>query len=300
MTNYEYPKIDRKDLALDFAIRDAKILSGTTEYGYKIEERVPYYNYMSKNTWEKFLQDMSPLHQAQFRDADGGELDEYKKRGKTVPPKMASYGSSSRFLYGLSERIPGFHFEKLLPTRVGGTANLDGYLIRNNQDIFIEAKCREIYSANKNKISSVYFKLYKYIAGKTRTTRKFEYDEKLNIFTIDGKVVKHCDIKQLICHFLAICANILENGANRNVKFIYLIFNPNKNTDFTKCEKVKKYKEEILKDYNDAITYNDLNWLFDIIMDYQAEHLKINKPSDYRFEFELMDQDRYKEMFICQ
>ena len=142
-----------KATALDFAIRDGQ---EELDYGYEISGKSPYNNYLSNDDWKRFIDSMSPLHLAQYNDADGGELKEKSGRWGINPPKMASFGSSSRLIYECSKSIPGFSFEKQLPTRVGHTANLDGYLCQPEEDVFVEAKCREIYSSHLNqKISLV-------------------------------------------------------------------------------------------------------------------------------------------------
>ena len=151
-----------KATALDFAIRDCQ---NEYECGYEIGGKL-YNNYLSKEAWGKFLNSMSDLHRAQYYDADGGELIEKKGRWGLYPPKMASFGSSSRLIYECSKSIPGFYFEKQLPTRVGHTANMDGYLSRPEEDLFVEAKCREIYFSHLNqKVSLVYEDLYEYIVN---------------------------------------------------------------------------------------------------------------------------------------
>ena len=136
-------KIDSKEKALDYAIRDLEINGDISKYGYVVDDRHREH-YMSNKTWKSFLEKMAKLHRAQFNDGDGGELEEKKERYGIYPRKMASYGSSSRMIYNYSYTIAGFEFEKQLPTRVGHTANLDGYLFTDDKDIYIEAKCREI------------------------------------------------------------------------------------------------------------------------------------------------------------
>ena len=95
------PSID-KATALDFAIRDGQNKFG---YGYEISGKSPYNNYLSNDDWKRFIDSMSPLHFAQYNYADGGELIEKSGRWGLNPPKMASFGSSSRFIYESSKSI---------------------------------------------------------------------------------------------------------------------------------------------------------------------------------------------------
>ena len=297
--------IDNPATALDFAIRDAQNVYG---YGYLIPgKEKPYYNYLSNQEWDEFKKSMSALHHAQYKDADGGELEEKNGRYGLVPPKMASFGSSSRLIYESSKDVPNFSFEKLLPTRVGHTANLDGYLGTKDKDIFVEAKCREIYSSHANqKISVAYKDLYDKIH---QINESFDYQQKRIpkddehfkcTFTWNGKEISRFDIKQLLCHFLGISANIIENDANPNVRFIYLLFNPYDNTDFSN-DKISDFRNKITKVYDQTIEeiklFGDFKWLFDIVMEYQSR-LCAGKPMPaYEFHFDLMDQKQYKERF---
>ena len=306
----EYNKIDSPDKALDYAIRDYECKKFPVESGYKIENNI-YCNYLSKNSWKEFKDSMKKVHRRQFEDADGEELKEKKGRWGICPPKMASFGSSSRFIYNISKDIVGFQFEKLLPTRVGGTANLDGYIMRGDVDVFVEAKCKEIYSSHKPiKVSDVYKEIY----DKIKTDNGFSYDNNGRpikdgktddkhfkcTFKFDGEEIVHFDIKQLICHFLAISANILENEkANKNVKFVYLIFNP-EDTDAAcfENEKVSSYKGRIFKIYNETIEeirkFN-MEKLFASVFQIQADRLGIEGKKYSSFDFCIADQKDYKE-----
>lgn len=288
-----------KATALDFAIRDGQ---KEFDYGYEISGKSPYNNYLSNEDWKRFIGSMSPLHLAQYNDADGGELKEKRGRWGINPPKMASFGSSSRLIYECSKSILGFCFEKQLPTRVGHTANLDGYICRPEEDVFVEAKCREIYSSHLNqKISLVYKDVYEYIKSKKPDFSyackpiENEPDYMACSFIMNNKYISHFDVKQLICHFLGICANILKNKANTNIRFNYLIFNPNLDTDFSNPY-ILNFKSKILKDYKATLEeisiFGDFKWLFDAVMDYQSEHLGIPKPQCV-FEFALYDQKSY-------
>ena len=295
----EYKAFVDKATALDFAIRDHQ---EEYDYGYEIKGKSPYNNYLSNNAWKRFIDSMSPLHLAQYNDADGGELLEKKGRWGLNPPKMASFGSSSRLIYECSKSIPGFCFEKQLPTIVGHTANLDGYLSSPTEDVFVEAKCREIYSTHLNqKISRVYKDVYEHIKSVNsgfsyeETPIENEPDYMACSFIMNGKYISHFDVKQLICHFLGICANILESHANANVRFIYLIFNPNFDTDFSNPH-ISNFQSKILEEYKETLEeisiFGDFKWLFEAVLNYQSEHLSILKPP-YYFEFHLHDQCTY-------
>ena len=288
-----------KATALDFAIRDGQ---EEFDYGYKISGKSQYNNYLSNDDWKRFLDSMSPLHLVQYNDADGGELKEKSGRWGINPPKMASFGSSSRLIYECSKSIPGFCFEKQLPTRVGHTANLDGYLRSRESDVFVEAKCREIYSTHLNqKISLAYRDVYEYIKSKNPG---FSYkckpiEDEPNYmacsFIMNNKYISHFDVKQLICHFLGICANILENNASTKIRFVYLIFNPNFDTDFSNPY-ISNFQSKILEDLKETMEeisiFGDFKWLFEAVMDYQSRHLGIPKPQ-CNFEFALHDQKSY-------
>lgn len=245
--------IDTKEKALDCAIRDFET-KDPSQYGFIVflKKSKPYENYMSNKAWTDFRIKMANHHCRQFEDGDGGELIGKKGRYGYCPPKMACFGSSSRFIYQYSKTIEGFCFEKQLPTRIGHIANLDGYLPQKDMDIFVEAKCREIYSSHKTiKIKKVYQVVYDFIKEShpyfTYEAKDIE-DDNENFkctFKYANKVIEHFDIKQLICHFLGITANVLENRQYKPIKFIYLIFNP---------EQVKekidpKYRDTILSTY---------------------------------------------------
>ena len=302
-------KIDSREKALDYAIRDYECNEKSVGYGYEIAGN-KYWNYLSNKSWEEFLKSMSSLHRAQYNDADGGELKVKQGRWGIYPPKMASFGSSSRFLYNISKNIECFQFEKLLPTRVGGSANLDGYITRGDGDVFVEAKCREIYSSHKTiEVSNVYEEIYKELQelypkfsfknnGRPIKNGKEDNEHFNCTFKFNGKEIIHFDIKQLICHFLAISANILENeNANKNIKFIYLIFNPKEVIEQVEKESYKKQIIEIYGDTKKEITdYFDMELLFESIFEIQAKRLGLEGEKYSLFKFHLVDQYKYKEI----
>ena len=199
------------------------------ERGYQIGEKPPYENYLSNTAWDAYVAAMSLEHRRQYGQGSGGELE--AKNGR--PPKMASVASSSRFIYELSKDIPGFVFEKQLPTIVGGEANLDGYLEKENILVFVEAKRREPYSHKAiQAIKQKYKPVYSWL--RDRMPRVFSCvmedladDVHMNtVFFCRGEAVAYFDIKQMICHMLAVANEVLNSGTEKDILFLYLLFDP--------------------------------------------------------------------------
>jgi hypothetical protein len=289
--------------ALDCAIRDSEVENDTKKYGYKVKDNV-YYNYMSNEYWKSFRKDMPEEHRNQFDNGSGGELKEKKGRWGIYPPKMASFGSSSRMIYELSKDIPGFCFEEQLDTRVGGIANLDGFLKKDNKYIYIEAKRREIYSSTheSEEIKEVYLPVYKWVedkCGKKYFSFKIadakEEGIKKVTFYLNNNPVQYFDLKQLICHFLGIAYELAKHSINANVKFLYLIFNPEKvenNID-------EKYRKNIITRYKEVKDFIEGNikviiQIFYTVLEYQLERQKLPRV-EINFEYELVDQNSYKD-----
>lgn len=279
---------------LDYAMRDKENAS----YGYEIDGR-KYDRYMSNEGWNSYLEEeMSDVHRAQYEKGDGGEIKEKRGRWGMYPPKMACYGSSSRIIYTLLRNVPSIEFEKKFATRVGHSANLDAYLRKGYTDIFLEAKCREIYSShNKIDIGNAYKPVYEYIK---QCNGKFEFsDEPSNesnkfkcSFYYDGTQIIRFDIKQLICHFLAIAANYLKPkkgvDAMDNIRFVYFIYNPKElgNEDLKRV--YKNTIDEIGK--IDEIDKIGIIELFKTVFKYQKQKLEIEKEMP-KFEFILANQN---------
>ena len=279
---------------LDYAIRDKD--DKCYGEGYLVAKSKSVYDrYMSNEDWGRYLTEMSEDHRIQYEEGDGGELNEKSGRWGTYPPKMACYGSSSRIIYTLLRGVANIEFEKKLATLVGHTANLDAYLQTGYTDIFLEAKCREIYASHtKIDIGKVYKPVYEYIK---QCNKKFGYSDepsKANnkfrcSFSYDGKKIIRFDIKQLICHYLAIAANYLKplNGkdAMANIRFVYFIYNPNELGNETLKGVYKDTIEEINK-----IGVIELKELFKAVFEYQKKNLKIEKEMPI-FEFVRADQN---------
>ncbi len=300
---------DNLCVALDCAIRDSEKEKYGYTSGYIVRDSdTKYSNYMSNEAWKEYLENMAEEHRVQYEDGNGGELKEKKGRWGIVPPKMASFGSSSRFIYELSKNVTGYAFEVKLDTRVGGVANLDGFLRKGNNYVYVEAKRREIYgSSHENeKIKSVYIPVYEKIKN---NCKGFKYEQndckepdmKKITFCINDTPIKYFDLKQLICHFLGITYDIAKNNIqNAKVTFLYLIYDPNEVCEFI----APKYKEKIKDRYESVKKFvsdnkDVINSIFQTLLQYQKEtynlvDLKID------FDFKMVSQKDYnKELLSC-
>ena len=205
--------------------------------GYVINGR-SYNNYLSNDCFDSFVKDMKnnyPIAFEKYNEGSGGELEIRKgKGGAMYPPKMASFGSSSRMIYNLLKDVDGIVFEKQLPTTVGGIAHLDGFVETDSKCIFIEAKCREPYSEKKNSYEWKYEALYNYITESVLSNVSCEIkgdkatDSKMIVtFKVNGKAVKYFDLKQMISHLLGVATMFLKGElSTEKIEFYYLIFNP--------------------------------------------------------------------------
>ena len=291
---------------LDLAIKAKEI--GTTEGAYAVpyKDEVLYKStYMTNKEWETFLLNMPAAARTEFEKGDGDELKE--KDGR--PPKMASYGSSSRMIYNLSNKREGFHFEKKLPTTVGGTANLDGFYEDDNRYIFVEAKCHEPYTAKNVTVSKCYEKLYKYINEKMVGTLRIDMETSkcgkfLNVEYFAGvEKLEHLDIKQMICHLLGIATGILKGTVERKqIDFIYLFYDP---TDLDIEPRAKEKIDEIYKRTCYECNLVDFAKLYSVLMSFLREEKYADAISDadfddtvHKFTFALKSQTDYPTVIV--
>lgn len=263
-----------------------------------------YNSYMSNAAWEKHLARMCPRHRCEYGDGSGGELEE--KNGR--PPKMASFASSSRMTYLLSQDIPGFSFEKKLATVIGGLANLDGYVETEDSYVFVEAKCREPYShASPQIISHTYKDLYTYLQSKIPSVFSFEATsipdtrKMLVRFYCNGSEVVYFDIKQMLCHLLGV-ANmmLLRKDPSKKLHFLYLLYNP------VKLELPQNSGAEIMRIYQEtcyAANNYALDQLFGFVVDFLLEQRSYPCTGEdvaqikKNFRFALCDQWSYRAFF---
>ena len=286
---------------LDYAIMADETAKNPIKSGY-VTNGKPYNNYLSNDSFAEFVEDMKINHPTAYEmyGKGGGKELEERASGKNVyPPKMASFGSSSRMIYNLMKDTDGFFFEKKLPTTVGGIANLDGFMETNEKCVFVEAKCREPYTKKDSIYERKYEDLYRTISAsdKTSVTCKIEVidERKMEVKFISGETEIHSfDMKQMISHLLGVATAFLKGEFEpKKIDFIYLLFNP-------KLIEINEGKEEIISIYEQ--TCNECNSvdfkaLFEVIVDYlqSVKGIGIGKDKNKSeiindFSFRLCDQ----------
>ena len=284
---------------LDYAIMADETAKNPVKSGYVTNGKT-YNNYLSNDSFAEFVEDMKTKHPVAYEmygKGGGKELEERKSGANIYPPKMASFGSSSRMIYNLMKDTDGFLFEKKLPTTVGGIANLDGFMETEDKCVFVEAKCREPYTKKDSIYERKYEDLYRTISAsdKTSVTCKIEVidDRKMEVkFMSDDTEIHSFDMKQMISHLLGVATAFLKDDFEvKKIDFIYLLFNP-------KLIEINEGKEEIISIYEQ--TCNECNSvdfkaLFDVIVDYLQTVKGIGKDKNKaeitnNFSFRLCDQ----------
>lgn len=285
---------------LDYAIMAEETAKNPdVKSGYTVNGKT-YGNYLHNSLWEKFVDEMelqNPTAYDMYGKGGGKELEERKSGTNTYPPKMASFGSSSRMIYNLMKDVDGFLFEKKLSTTVGGIANLDGFTETADKCVFVEAKCREPYSQKSGIIERKYEDLYKAITASEETSvacRMNIIDErKMEVRFMSCKTEIHSfDMKQMISHLLGVATAFLNGDFDiKNIEFIYLLFNP-------KLIEIKEGKEEIYSIYEQTCSECrsvDFKALFGVIIEYLQTVKGIGKDKNIEdivkgFSFKMHDQ----------
>ena len=211
---------------------------------------------------------------------------------------MASYGSSSRFVYKTLRDVANIEFEKDCPKRFarGWNPQLDAYVKVGETAIFVEAKCHEIYNDN-HLGSKSYEKVYNCVGN------GFKYDEMTSVISCNGTEIRHIEAKQLICHLLAIAAAILEGRCVPKVRLVYLIFNPTR--EDVAIHVHDEWKGMVEEVYKQAISEMKcickLEGLFDNIYKFQKGNLSKKGLVKYSgkptFELCVADQENWESFF---
>lgn len=288
---------------LDLSIKKAETGEAKTGKCFVLGER-QYENYIDNDTWITFVDEMRRQYPGAYEEYSEGSGDELgiKKIGR-YPPKMASYGSSSRMIYMLSRDVPGFCFEKKLPTTVGGIANMDGYLCCRGTHYYVEAKCREPYSPKSYVVDRKYEDLYRWLDQdkKARINCNITVldESKMEVkFLVDGTALTRFDIKQMICHLLGIATAKLNQPTEEKTEFLYLLYNP-KHIEIVN----QHHQEQMLSIYETAVAECKcipFAELYAAVVRYLYINRKVGMISENKmlkiagnFSFALCDQETY-------
>lgn len=192
--------------------------------------------YYSDEEFKRFVDEMksSPYDEIyrSYYCGDGGELVSHGKK----PPKMASVASSSRFCYlalrdgaqglGGDENVK-FEYECRIKGISGTAPQLDAYI--PNSNIYVEAKCHEIFDLHRVEMSKQY---WKYLRSEENDFGFAAEEEKEVIIELSefglAKERSMFDVKQFICHLLGIQSKKTDEEP---ATLVYLFFKPIANTD---------------------------------------------------------------------
>ena len=229
----------------DKVIKDNLVNSGVSKnsFTYEIMEKREYPEYYDNevfNTFVKEMKDNYPEHYRKYREGKGSELIEKNCRYGKMPPKMASVASSSRFCYlalkdGTDALIDGrditsdeveFEKECRIFENSSTAPQLDAYIADEKCDVYVEAKCHEIFDSHKVKMRIAYLEYFEgneifsdVLSNKVIDGEHFYIP--LKLFGINDESTRF-DIKQLICHLLGIA----EQNKGKRAKLVYMFFKP--------------------------------------------------------------------------
>jgi hypothetical protein len=260
----------------DILIKQNLISSGVSEnaFTYKFDDRREYPEYYTKSDFDVFIEEMKvnyPQHYLKFKGNSkatsnkggvGGELAERNSRYGLMPPKMASVASSSRFCYlalrdginisfencKISSDNVEFEKECKILSNSLTSPQLDAFISDSDCNIYIEAKCHEIFDSHKAKFKNKYWECFEIDEAFSKILKHAEKGEKefvlpLSLFDINKNSTRF-DIKQFVCHLFGIA----EQNKNKNAKLVYMFFNPITG-DADKAEQI----EDVFKDLTEEI-----------------------------------------------
>ena len=287
----------------DRYLAEGKTSGYVTERHYpdgRVEQKEPYYSYMTGSLFDELIAEMKnsfPDAYEQYALGNGDELiSRTYKNKKTgvidiIPPKMASYGSSSLMTYLKFRHVRGFKFEYKLDTTFNKSypACLDGYREREDEYVFIESKCHEIYGGSHYpfEVSKSYYRLYKdYLSSVLDMNIEIGEGSKIKVKIKSKEAeIKYLDIKQIICHLLGI-GKFLENKKPRKkVTLIYFLFSP-KEQKIDNAEILQRY-DRVKKEISSV----DFNSLFEVICSYLRNEKQIKIDTGWDFSFKACHQN---------
>lgn len=273
---------------------------GDLNEGYVVNGR-PFTCYYTNKQWQEYVERMPEEVKAQYDDGKGGEMHEYPRKGIVYPPKMASYASSSRFMYRQGQKFDGFEYEKQLPTGLGGyPANLDGYL--ESKNVFVEAKCHEFYNYSRPERLKGHTDLLEGIIPLLGGKLAYDTSKKALYLSWNKKDSGRFDFKQMLCHLSGI-ANMALGGGKKTVNFIYLAYRPsNELLAFVENPADKQRILDLFNDEKEMAEAIDFKSVYRAILHYFNQREKygyredeINKMAS-TFSFTFCTQDNFKSV----
>ena len=293
--------MDKKMTITEIFDRAKKQLDGgDLKTGYEVDGHV-FFCYYSNNDWQNYVDMMPESIKHQFDDGKGGEMQEYSRNGIMYPPKMASYASSSRFMYSQGQKFDGFAYEKPLTTGLGGyPANLDGYL--ESKNVFVEAKCHEFYNYSRPELLKGHRMLLEGIIPKLGGRLNYERSKKTLYLSWDNKDSGYFDFKQMLCHLSGI-ANMVLGGGEKTVNFIYLVYRPSQELlAFVDNPSDKQRIQELFDDEKEMAKTIDFKSIYEAILHYFNRRRKYGYSEEEirafatSFSFTFCTQDNFKSV----
>lgn len=239
--------------------------------------------YYTESIFDNFVTEMRtvyPAHYAKFKGNGssqnaggvGGELNTGKTGYVNEPPKMACVASSSRFCYlALRNGVYGVNpllfnreitgqdveFEKECQISSVSKPQLDAFVAGEECDVFIEAKCHEIFDSHKPTFKRKYvnyFKKHRLFSDFTFPKAE-EFTLTLELFGfVEDKTDTRFDCKQFVSHLLGI-ANY--NKGKKKSKLVYLFFKPVV-SDGVKAAQVEEVFNELKEEIKTVFTCSEI------------------------------------------
>lgn len=242
-----FDNIIKKNLLLSGISENAFVYSITQEGGCTNKYPI-YYNGLAFDTFveemricysQHYIKYNGNANATQNKGGAGGELIEKPGRYGLTPPKMASVASSSRFCYIAlrngtdalvkNKFISGNNVEFEKECRIFGTGTapqLDAFISDEECNIYIEAKCHEIFDTHKVILKNKYWEYFEKDAILCELLKGIEKGDEtftlsLSLFGLKDASSRF-DIKQLVCHLLG----IKEQNKGKKAKLVYMFFEP--------------------------------------------------------------------------
>ena len=217
-------------------------------FGYKIEDRL-YSIYYTNDEFKKYKSLLTEIKlDGRYKTAydaynlgKGDELNEkYNKNfSKLMPPKMASVASSSRYTVESVLKAPTQNIQEVfklnynhkkdaeigVPFQRGGIPpQFDAYLCDDNKEIYIEAKCHEIFGSHSMRMKKSYALQFEklvtfYKRPESANQNDFIFD--MSLIGINPSETLRFDAKQAIAHILGV-----KKNRRLTSKLIFLFFKP--------------------------------------------------------------------------